>query len=62
MHVSGLIKRSRVHVMGGAAGAQDAVAKPAAKKPTAKEIREENKWSKDQAREGIGQGNSYCIC
>jgi hypothetical protein len=28
MHVSGLIKRSLVHVMGGAAGAEEAAAKP----------------------------------
>ncbi len=41
MHVSGLIKRSLAQVMGGAAGAHEAAAKPAAKKPTAKEIREE---------------------
>jgi hypothetical protein len=41
MHVSGLIKRSLAQLMGGAAGAQNAAAKPAAKKPTAKEIREE---------------------
>ena len=41
MHVSGLIKRSLAQVMGGATGAQVAAAKPAAKKPTAKEIREE---------------------
>ena len=41
MHVSGLTKRRLAQVMGGAAGAQVAVAKLAAKKPTAKEIREE---------------------
>ncbi len=41
MHVSGLIKRSLAQLMGGAAGAHNAAAKLAAKKPTAKEIREE---------------------
>ena len=41
MYVSGLIKRSLAQVMGGAAGAQVAAAKLAAKKPTAKEICEE---------------------
>ena len=41
MHVSGLIMRSLDQVMGGATGAQVAAAKPAAKKPTAKEICEE---------------------
>ena len=42
MHVSGLLnKRSLAQIMGGVAGAQDAAAKPGAKKPTAKEIREE---------------------
>ncbi len=41
MHVSGLIKRSLAQVMGGAAGAQNAAAKPAAKKLTAERIREE---------------------
>ena len=52
MHVSGLIKRSLVHVMGGAVGAHDAVAKPSAKKPTAKDIRGEEKRSREHAREG----------
>ncbi len=41
MHVFGILKRSLVQVMGGAAGAEDAATKPTAKKPTAKEIREE---------------------
>ncbi len=41
MHVFGLIKRSLAQVMGGAAGAHVAAAKPAAKKPMAKEIRDE---------------------
>jgi len=41
MHVSGLIKRSLAQVVGGTAGAQVAVAKPAEKTPMAKEIREE---------------------
>ena len=50
MYVSGLIMRSLVHVMGGAAGAQDAAAKLAAKKSTAKEIREEEKRSRELAR------------
>ena len=41
VHVSGLIKRSLAQLMGGAAGAQNAAAKPAAKKPMATEMREE---------------------
>jgi hypothetical protein len=41
MHVSGLTEQSHAHIMGGATGAHDAAAKPSAKKPTAKEIREE---------------------
>jgi len=41
MHVLGLIKCSLVQVMGGTVAAQDAVAKPAVKKPTAKEIGED---------------------
>ena len=41
MHGSGLTKRSLAQVMGGATGAQDTAATPGAKKPTAKEIREE---------------------
>ncbi len=43
MHVSGLTNRGLDKVMGGAAGAQDAVAKPAAKRLMAKGIREEEK-------------------
>ncbi len=42
MHVSGMLKRSLAHVMGVVAGAQDDVAPHAAKKRTAKEIREED--------------------
>ncbi len=58
MHVSGLIKRSLVQVMGGAAGAQDAAAKSAAKKPTtATEIREKEKRSGEHSREGTWLGN-----
>jgi hypothetical protein len=40
--------------MGGADGAQDADAKPVAKKPRAKEILKEEKQSEEQAREGSG--------
>ena len=40
-----LINRSLAQVMGGVAGAQNEAAKPAAKKPTAKEILEEGKRS-----------------
>ena len=43
MHVSGLINRNLAQVMGGVSGAQDEAAKPAAKKPTAKEILVEEK-------------------
>ncbi len=43
MHASGLINRSLAQVLGGVAVAQDAVAKLAAKNPTAKEILEEEK-------------------
>ncbi len=48
MHVCGMIKRSLAalaRIMGVAAGAQDEAAKPAAKKPTAKEILEEENRS-----------------
>ena len=45
MHVSGLINRSLAQVMGGVAGAHDVAAKRAAKKPTAKEILDEEKRS-----------------
>ena len=54
MHVSGLIKRSLVQIMGGAVGAHVAAAKPAAKKPTVKEIREEYKRSREKVGEGSG--------
>ena len=57
MHVSGL-NHSLALVMGGVAGGQDEAAKPAAKKPTAKEILEEEKRSGYQAREGTGLGDN----
>ncbi len=62
MHVSGLIKRSLAQVMGGAAAAQDAAAKPGATNPTAKEIREEEKRSGKQEGQGTWLGISYCYC
>ena len=43
MHVSGLINLSLAQGMDGVAGAKNADAKPAAKKPSAKEILEEEK-------------------
>ena len=60
MHVSGIIKRSLAQVMSGAAGAQDVVVKPAGKKPTAKEIRKEEKRLGEQAREGTWLEKSHC--
>ena len=45
MHVSSLINRSLAQVMGGVAGAEDETAKPTSKKPTAKEILEDEKRS-----------------
>ena len=38
------------------------VAKLVEKKPTAKEIREEENRSSEQAVEGTWLGNSYCYC
>ena len=60
MHVLGLIKRSLVRVMCGAAGAQDAVGIPAAKNLTAKEIREEEKRLGEHVVEEKELGDSYC--
>ena len=53
MHVLGFTKLRFDRVMGDAAGAQDAVAKPGAKiRQTAKEIREEEKRSREHDGEG----------
>jgi hypothetical protein len=49
MRVSGLIKRNLAQLMGGAAGAHNAAAKLASKKPTAKEIHEEEKRIREHA-------------
>ena len=62
MHVSGLINRSLAKFMGGVAGAHDEAAKPAAKKPTAKEILEEEKRTRDQEGHGTRLGDNYCYC
>ena len=62
MHGSGLTKRSLAQVMGGATGAQDTAATPGAKKPTAKEIREDDKQSGEQTVEGPGLEDKYCYC
>jgi len=62
MHVSGFIKRSLAQLMGYAAGAHNAAAKPTVKKPTAKEIREEEKRSGEQSKEGTGLGDTYSYC
>ena len=59
MHVLGLIKRSLAHVVGGAAGAHDAAAKPAAKKPTAKEIHDEStRLVIEQTRKNLAEATS----
>ena len=62
MLVSGLIKRSLAQVMGGPAVVHDAAAKPGAKNPSAKEVREEEKRSREHTLEGAGLGDSYCYC
>jgi hypothetical protein len=62
MHDSGLIKRILAQVMGGAAGAQVAAAKLAAKKPTVKEIHEEEKRAREQAETGTWLEHNYCYC
>ena len=46
----------------GTAGAQDAAAKTCREKPTAKEIRDEEKRLGELAGEGTWLENSYCYC